>query len=111
MLYNISICFLSENHKPYSTDFGNLIYEVNADTQAKELMEGRRRYREQLATSYAAGEIKARKELSAIIADKDATIAADKATIANKDATIADKDTTIANLMARIAELEEQNKP
>ena len=85
-------------------EVGNLIYEVNADTQAKELMEGRRRYREQLATSYAAGEIKARKELSAIIADKDATIAADKATIA------ADK-TTIANLMARIAELEEQNKP
>ena len=81
-----------------------MIYEVNADTQAKELMEGRRRYREQLATSYAAGEIKARKELSAIIADKDATIAADKATIA-------DKDTTIANLMARIAELEEQKKP
>ena len=67
-----------------------MIYEVNADTQAKELMEGRRRYREQLATSYAVGEIKARKELSAIIADKDATI---------------------ANLMARIAELEEQNKP
>ena len=50
------------------------------------------------------GKIKARKELNAIIADKDATIAADKATIA-------DKDTTIANLMARIAELEEQNKP
>ncbi len=43
------------------------------------------------------GKIKARKELSAIIADKDATIAADK--------------TTIANLMARIADLEEQNKP
>ena len=43
------------------------------------------------------GKIKARKELSAIIADKDATIAADK--------------TTIANLTARIAELEEQNKP
>ena len=29
------------------------------------------------------GKIKARKELSAIIADKDATIAADKTTIAN----------------------------
>ena len=67
---------------------GNLIYEVNADTQAKELMEGRRRYREQLATSYAAGEIKARKELSAIIADKDATIA--------------DKDATIAKLQAEL---------
>ena len=80
--------FLSENHKPYSTDFGNLIYEVNADTQAKELMEGRRRYREQLATSYAAGEIKARKELSAIIADKDATIA--------------DKDATITKLQAEL---------
>ena len=51
-------------------------------------MEGRRRYREQLATSYAAGEIKARKELSAIIADKDATIA--------------DKDATIAKLQAEL---------
>lgn len=69
-------------------EVGNLIYEVNADTQAKELMEGRRRYREQLATSYAAGEIKARKELSAIIADKDATIA--------------DKDATITKLQAEL---------
>ena len=88
-----------------------MIYEVNADTQAKELMEGRRRYREQLATSYAAGEIKARKELSAIIADKDATIADKNATIAADKATIAADKTTIANLMARIAELEGQNKP
>ena len=69
-------------------EVGNLIYEVNADTQAKELMEGRRRYREQLATSYAAGEIKARKELNAIIADKDATIA--------------DKDATITKLQAEL---------
>lgn len=70
-------------------EVGHLIFEVNADTQAKELMEGRRRYREQLATSYAAGEIKAKKEYEAIIADKDSEI---------------------SDLKARIKELEEQNK-
>ncbi|MBE5860385.1 MAG: hypothetical protein E7301_09735 [Butyrivibrio sp.] len=62
-------------------------------------MEGRRRYREQLATSYASGKLDAAKEYEAALADKDATIA-------DKDATIADKDATIAELLAKIKELE-----
>lgn len=74
-------------------EVGQLIFELNTDNQAKELMEGRRRYREQLATSYAEGKIDAAKEYEAAIADKDATIA--------------DKDATIAELLAKIKELED----
>jgi len=62
-------------------EVGNLIFELNYDDQAKELMEGRRRYREQLATSYADGKLDASKEYEAIIAEKDATIAALQAKI------------------------------
>jgi len=80
-------------------EVGQLIFELNTDNQAKELMEGRRRYREQLATSYASGKLDAAKEYEAALADKDATIA-------DKDATIADKDATIAELLAKIKELE-----
>ena len=62
-------------------EVGTLIFELNYDNQAKELMEGRRRYREQLATSYAAGEINATKKYNTIITQKDATIAALEARI------------------------------
>ena len=81
-------------------EVGHLIFELNTDNQAKELMEGRRRYREQLATYYAEGKTAAAKEYEAALADKDATIA-------DKDATIADKDATIAKLLAKIKELED----
>jgi predicted transposase/invertase (TIGR01784 family) len=98
-------------------EVGDLIFTLNTDDQSKELLEGRRRYREQLATSYAAGEINATKKLNsvieekdAIIADKDATIADNKATIADKNATIADKDATIADKDATIAELQARIK-
>ncbi|MCR4777251.1 MAG: PD-(D/E)XK nuclease family transposase [Lachnospiraceae bacterium] len=98
-------------------EVGDLIFTLNTDDQSKELLEGHRRYREQLATSYAAGEINATKKLNsvieekdAIIADKDATIADNKATIADKDATIADKDATIADKDATIAELQARIK-
>ena len=97
-------------------EVGQLILELNTDDQTKELLEGRRRYREQLATSYAAGEINATKKLNtvieekdAIIAEKEATIADNKATIADNKATIADKDATIAELQAHIKELEANN--
>ena len=56
-------------------EVGNLIFALNTDNQAKELMEGRRRYREQLATSYAAGKIASSKEYIGIISEKDALIA------------------------------------
>ena len=56
-------------------EVGNLILELNYDNQAKELLEGRRRYREQLATSFAAGEIKATKKLSSIIDEQNVELA------------------------------------
>ena len=52
---------------PMITEVGNMIFELNYDNQAKELLEGQRRYREQLATEYAAGVIDAKKELQPII--------------------------------------------
>nr|MCR4777250.1 hypothetical protein [Lachnospiraceae bacterium] len=76
-------------------EVGQLILELNTDDQTKELLEGRRRYREQLATSYAAGEINATKKLNSVIEEKDATIAGQAA--------------TIDELQARIKELEAKN--
>ena len=60
----------------------NLIYEINTDEQTKEILEGRRRYREQLATQYAAGRIDAEKEYKSIIEEKDAELAEQAAYIA-----------------------------
>ena len=34
---------------------GNLIFELNYDNQAKEILEGQRRYREQMNSQYTAG--------------------------------------------------------
>ena len=46
-----------------------MIFELNYDNQAKELLEGQRRYREQMATEYAAGVRDAKKELQPVIED------------------------------------------
>ena len=46
-----------------------MIFELNYDNQVKELLEGQRRYREQMATEYAAGVIDTKKELQPIIDD------------------------------------------
>ena len=64
-------------------EVATLIFELNTDNQKKELLEGQRRYREQMATQYAAGYIDAENKYEKELADKDATIA-------DKDATIAD---------------------
>ena len=44
-----------------------MIFELNYDNQAKELLEGQRRYREQMATEYAAGVRDAKKEMQPVI--------------------------------------------
>ena len=54
---------------PTIEEVGTMIFELNYDNQAKELLEGQRRYREQMATEYAAGVIDAKKELQPIIDD------------------------------------------
>jgi hypothetical protein len=55
-------------------EVADLILELNTDNQTKEILEGQRRYREQMATQYAAGRLDTQKEYEAIIADKDKTI-------------------------------------
>ena len=45
---------LAKNH-PDIEEVGNLIFELNYDNQAKELLEGQRRYREQMNSQYTAG--------------------------------------------------------
>lgn len=44
-----------------------MILELNYDNQAKELLEGQRRYREQMATEYATGVRDAKKEMQPVI--------------------------------------------
>ncbi|SFC51107.1 hypothetical protein [Butyrivibrio sp. YAB3001] len=86
-----------------------MIYEMNTDAQTKEILEGQRRYREQLATQYAAGQIDTEKKYKAIIEEKDSSLAEmneelanNKITIAEKDTVISEKDSTIAKLLAEI---------
>ncbi|WP_026517471.1 hypothetical protein [Butyrivibrio sp. MC2021] len=62
-------------------EVANLILELNTDNQAKEILEGQRRYREQMATQYAVGRMDAQKEYEGTIDQlqeeldkKDATI-------------------------------------
>ena len=109
---------LAKNH-PDIEEVGNLIFELNYDNQAKELLEGQRRYREQMNTQYVAGytdaeekyELERAKDKAALaekdskLAEKDSTIAEKDATIAEKDSKLAEKNTAIAEKDATIAEL------
>ena len=56
--------------------------------QTKEILEGQRRYREQMASQYTAGYTDAEEKLNAVIAEKDAIIS--------------DKDALIAKLQAEL---------
>ena len=86
---------------PEIKEVGNLIFTLNYDNQAKELLEGQRRYREMMATQYADGYADAEEKYKAELSDKDATIA-------DKDATISEKDDTIASLQAELAKYKAQ---
>jgi len=114
---------LAKDH-PDIKEVGNLIFELNYDNRAKDLLEGQRRYREQMNSQYTAGYTDAaekfEQEISkkdatiadnkAIIASRDATIADNKATIAARDATIADKNLEIETLKAKLKEYEQSKK-
>ena len=52
---------------PAIEEVGTMIFELNYDNQAKELLEGQRRYREQMATEYAVGVRDTKKEMQPII--------------------------------------------
>ncbi len=72
-----------------------MIFTVNSDDKTKEILEGQRRYREQMASQYTAGYTDAEEKLGAVIAEKDNIIA-------EKDAIISDKDAIIAKLQAEL---------
>ena len=93
---------LAKDH-PDIKEVGNLIFELNYDNRAKDLLEGQRRYREQMNSQYTAGK-------DNMLSEKDATIADNKATIAARDATIADKNLEIETLKAKLKEYEQSKK-
>ena len=76
-------------------EVGNMIFTINSDDQTKEILEGQRRYREQMASQYTAGYTDAEEKLSAVISEKDALIS-------EKDTLISEKDTLIAKLQAEL---------
>ncbi|MBR4669516.1 MAG: Rpn family recombination-promoting nuclease/putative transposase [Butyrivibrio sp.] len=60
---------------PAIEEVGSMIFELNYDNQAKELLEGQRRYREQMATEYAAGVRDAKKEMQGAFDELEAKTA------------------------------------
>ncbi|WP_026527052.1 Rpn family recombination-promoting nuclease/putative transposase [Butyrivibrio sp. VCD2006] len=77
--------YLAQNN-PAIEEVGNLILELNTDNQAKEILEGQRRYREMLASQYTAGYTDAEEKMASTIAEKDNAIAEKDAALAEKDA-------------------------
>ena len=68
-----------------------MIFELDYSNQEKELLEGQRRYREQMNTQYVAGYTDAEEKCKAELAKLKALIAEKEATIAEKEALIAEK--------------------
>ncbi len=81
-----------------------MIFTLNTDNQTAEMLEGQRRYREMMASEYAAGVIDTEEKFNKVIAEKDVTIADQAAELANKNSQIANKDAQIANKDSTIAE-------
>ncbi|MCR5156092.1 MAG: hypothetical protein K6C96_05390 [Butyrivibrio sp.] len=71
---------------------------MNVDQKEREILEGQRRYREQVASQYTAGYTDAEEKLTPVIDELQ-----EKVDAANQ--TIAEKDATIANLKAEIEDL------
>ena len=74
----IDLASLVQGHDEVE-EVADLILELNTDNQAKEILEGQRRYREQMATFQALQ--KQVEDQKAALADKDDTIAALQAEI------------------------------
>ena len=108
---------LAENHLGIE-EVETLIFELNYADQEKYILEGQRRYREQMNSQYTAGYTDAEEKCKAEIAKKDAEIAEKHSKISKlqdgllseKDATIANKDSEIAQLRAELEEYKNMNK-
>lgn len=88
-------------------EVADMIFTLNTDNHAKEILEGQRRYREQLASQYAAGRIDAQEEYREKLQEKDKTIEEKDKTIEEKDSLLDAANQTIEELQKRIKELEE----
>ena len=73
-----------------------MIFELNYDNQAKELLEGQRRYREQMNSQYTAGYTDAEEKANAEKEQLHNKISEQEATIANKDAKIEQLEAELA---------------
>ena len=80
-----------------------MIFELDYSNQEKEILEGKRRYREQMNSMYTAGYTDAEEKCIAELAQKDALLAKQNASIAELDAAIAEKKAAIEKLKASIA--------
>ena len=89
---------------PAIEEVGDLILELNTDNQAKEILEGQRRYREMLASEHAGGYQEAEEKYTKLLEEKDNALAKKDTALAKKDATIAEKDAALAKKDAALAE-------
>ena len=83
-----------------------MIFELNYADQEKYILEGQRRYREQMNSQYTAGYIDTEEKCKAEIAEKERLIAKIDAEIAEKERLIAEKEAEIAGKEKLIAEKE-----
>ena len=83
-----------------------MIFELDYSNREKDILEGKRCYREQMNSMYAAGYTDAEEKCLAEIAEKDAAIAKLDAEIAEKDVAIAKLDAEIAEKKASIAKIQ-----
>ena len=86
---------LAEDHLGIE-EVETLIFELNYADQEKYILEGQRRYREQMNSQYTAGYTDAEEKCKAEIAEKERLIAKIDAEIAEKERLIAEKEAEIA---------------
>ena len=87
-----------------------MIFELDYSNQEKELLEGQRRYREQMNTQYVAGYTDAEEKCKAELAKLKALIAEKEATIAEKEALIAERKAIIAEKKAELEKYKKSKK-
>ena len=88
-----------------------MIFELNYADQEKYILEGQRRYREQMNSQYTAGYTDTEEKCKAEIAEKERLIAEKEAEIAGKEKLIAEKEAEIAEKHSKISKLQaEHNK-
>ena len=91
------------NNNDSIKEVGDLIFTLNTDNQAKEILEGQRRYREQMASQYTAGFTDCEEKLNPIIKQKDEVIAEMKAHNTEIETRNAEMEAQIARLTAELS--------